>query len=99
MTITHQPYPAHAIDHLDSIYQSVEALIGSIDEVDGAIAVALQFEDECPDCFRQAILHVIELLPNDSTISGAAHLARQWHMECLQGGSLSRSAIQRLGSR
>ncbi len=97
--ITHQSSPAHNTDHLDGIYRSVVALIDSIEERDSNTAVALHDEDECPDCFRQAILHVIELLPHCGTTAHTADLARQWHMECLQGGRSSRSATTDLVNR
>ncbi len=86
MAITHPASPSHDTDHIDDIYRSVEALIESIDAEESNIAVALHDQYQCGDCFRQAILHVIELLPHCSTVAHASNLAQEYHMECLLGG-------------
>ncbi len=93
MTIHHLASPAHDTDHLDGIYRSVEALIESIDDRDSDLAVALQYEDQCPHCFRQAILHVTELLPHCGTTAVAVDMAQQHHMTCLQEGLLPATAM------
>ncbi len=93
MTIHHLASPAHDIDHLDGIYRSVEALIKSIDDGDNNMAAALQHEDECPHCFRQALLHVIELLPHCGATAVAADMAQQHHMRCLEEGLLPATAM------
>ncbi len=84
------------IDHLDGIYRSVEALIESIDERDSDLAVALRHEDQCPHCFRQALLHVIELLPRCGTTAVAVDMAQQHHMTCLEVGLLPATAMEDL---
>lgn len=96
MTIHHQSAPAYDIDHLDGIYQSVEALIESMDERDSDLAVALRHEDQCPHYFRQALLHVIELLPRCGTTAVAVDMAQQHHMTCLQVGLLPATAMEDL---
>ncbi len=96
MTIHHLASPAHDIDHLDDIYRSVEALIESLEEGDSNLAVALQHEDECPHCFRHALLHVIELSPHCGTTAVAADMAQQNHMTCLEVGLLPATAMEDL---
>lgn len=86
MTIHHLASPAHDIDHLDDIYRSVEALIESIDQGGSDLAVALQHEDVCSHCFRQALLHVVELLPHCGTTADAVDMAQQNHLKCLGEG-------------
>jgi hypothetical protein len=96
MTIHHLASPAHDIDHLDSIYRSVEALIESIDERDSDLAVALQHEDECSHCFRHALLHVVELLPHCATTAVAVDMAQQNHMTYLEEGMVPATAMRNL---
>ena len=96
MTINDLVSPAHGIDHLDDIYRSVEALIESIDERDSDLAVALQYEDQCPLCFRQALLHVVELLSHCGTTAVAVDMAQQHRMTCLQEGLLPATAMDNL---
>jgi hypothetical protein len=88
MTIDHLATPAHVIDYLDGIYRSVEALIDSIEEGDSTIAVALHDEDQCAHCFRQAVLHVIELLPHCEDTAAAVDMAHENHLRCLEEGLL-----------
>ncbi len=93
MTIHHLAAPAHDIDHLDGIYRSVEALIESLDQRGSDLAVALKHEDECPHCFRRALLHTIELLPHCGTIAVAVDMAQQNHKTCLEEGLLPATAM------
>ncbi len=86
MIITHQFSPSHDADHVDAIYRSVEDLLESIEEDHSLVAVALHKQYQCGDCFRQAVLHVIELLPHCSTVADASSLAQEYHMECVLAG-------------
>ncbi len=90
MTIIHPASPSHDKGHIDDIYRSVEDLIESIYEDDSLPAVALHDQYQCGDCFRQAILHVIELLPHCGTVAGASNAAQEYHMECLLAGRFDR---------
>ena len=90
MIIIHPASPAHDEGLIDDIYRSVEDLLESIDEDHSLPAVALHDQYQCGDCFRQAILHVIELLPHCGTVADASNLAQEYHMECLLGGRFDR---------
>ncbi len=94
MTINHLATPAHVIDYLDGTYQSVEALIESIEEGNSTISVALQNEHQCPDCFMQALLHVIELMPHCEDTAVAVDMAHQNHLRCLEEGLLPATATR-----
>ncbi len=90
MAITHPASTPHDKGHIDDIYRSVEDLLESIYEEDSLAAVALHDQYQCGDCFRQAILHVIELLPHCGTVAVASNEAQEYHMECLLAGRFDR---------
>jgi hypothetical protein len=82
MRITHTE-SEHQAEHLHDIYQTVAAVVESIDAEHSNIAVAVQVSHQCRTCFAEAILRVIEVLPHVVTVEHAAELAHAWHLEDL----------------